>query len=272
MGDSAIWFYPGGDGHLVKVSIDRDTIGISDLQLNPVIVAGQATSIHGATSTSVSGGYDEILLSVANFKGDALRRQLAALDMHLRAGFAISFALDEDLAWGAFALSTVPQDSTSIVTSGNTWPYNASAVLSADDEVLVRSPPPQVYRREEMVIDSVTGPTSGTLNFDSGTLFPRDHTPVLVTERFFFPVLRFAGDPSQTLLTSDRHWSYSFTAPLRLDWVGLSAFYASTGQGASPDVLDVALTQSRQPHATLDDLLVPHTDGSRFQGRTGGNR
>ena len=255
MTSAKFWFYPGGEGHIEEIEVDLDIVGISDLQINAAIAAGVATSIHGAPSCAVLSGYDDIRIVIASFEDDALRRKLERLDRHLRAGFACGFALDADTAWAGFTTTPVPQDATVLPTSGNAFAYNASAALSSGDEVLIRSAPPEAYKAEELVVSSVT--TAGTavlISTSDDTMFRHMNPPSLVSHRFFYPVLRFVGDPTQTLLTSDRHWTYSFNAPLRLDWTALMNFYAAIGQGDSPDALDT-LTLDDEPSSTLDDML-----------------
>ena len=262
MGSPTFYWYPGGEGHLEELTIP-DEVGIGDLQYTPSQVIGNAYSIHGARFAVTFSGYDEIILSLSDFSSEAFRRRLEALQRHLQAGFAISFAIDADKAWASFAAGLPGQDDTTIVTTGPQWGYNASAALAEDDEIIIQHPPPLTFKAEPHLISSVTG--VGTLNLQTDLVYNYSQYACLVRHRDFYPVLTSITSGLEALVTDDRRRLYSFTARLRMSWPAIEAYYEAAGQGRE-SVLDVT-TDGRAPDATLDDLVNHRPNGFYYPDR-----
>ena len=250
MATAKFYWYPGGEGHLEELEIpDVSAVGISDLQYNPVTSTGTAYGLNGQRFTAVYGGYDEITLVLSNFYSEAFRRRLEALQRHLLAGYAVSFAVDSDHAWAAFVTLTASQDDTIISTTGNAFAYNPSAALSNGDEVLIQHPPPNSFKAEPHLVDSVSG-TTVTLQTDLVYSYPDN--PTILRHRDFYPVL-YCSSPGP-LVTSDRNRVYSFAATLRMSWSAIVAMYDGGGQGTSIELDTTNIGNGRNPDGTLDDV------------------
>lgn len=251
MATPRIWWYPAGEGHIEELEIPAE-VGVSDLQFSPVQVGGQAFSFSGQRFSAIVSGYDEIILSLANFDSEAFRRRLEALQRHLQAGFTCALALDKSKAWAGVAASSVPQDSTSVVTTGNLWAFNSSAALAQDDEVIIQHPPPATFKAEPHLVSSVSG--VGTVNLQTDLAFDYTDAPTLVRHRDFYPILVCVNSSMQPLVTSERRRAYSFTARLRLSWDAIVNYYDATGSGGDSELDVLTVGNGRQPGATLDEM------------------
>ena len=250
MATARFWWYPGGEGHVEQLEIP-EAVGVSDLQFTPAQLTGQAGGLSGARYTALISGYDEIVLSFANFNDEPFRRRLEALQRHLQAGFMCSFALDYDKAWAGFAVASPAQDDTAIVTTGNAWSYNGSATMANGDEVIIAHPPPATFKAEPHLVASMTGTT--TLGLQTDLVFNYTDDPILVRHRDFYPILVSMGSSLQPLVTSERRRAYSFTARLRLSWEAIAAYYDASGGGEGSELDVLTIGNGRGPGATLDE-------------------
>lgn len=264
MGSPTFYWYPGGEGHLEELAIPDD-VGVADLQYRPSQVTGNAYSIHGARFTALFSGYDEIVLSLADFDNEVFRRRLEALQRHLQAGFAVSFAIDDAKSWASFAAGIPTQDDTTIVTTGPQWNYNSSAALVNGDEIIIQHAPPHTFKAEPHLIDSITG--VGTLNLQTDLVYNYNEAPCLVRHRDFYPILTSVNSGIEAMVTSNRRVVYNFTARLRMSWPAIEAYYDAAGQG-DDSVLDVTTNSNgRAPDATLDDVVNHRPNGFYYPDR-----
>lgn len=231
MADAAIYLNWYGEGSIATVTIPDPSVGVSDLQLEPITIAGVAESLLGKTEVQKLGGYDGVRLVIANFASEGLRQDLEAVEEHLKAGYRIGLTLQTTRAWASFARTGLEPQRNDIVlrTRGQLWSsYVSGAIVGASDPVVLRSL--ALGGRREVCENLTAITSSGTdLTLNTSTPYRKvrfnhiDYSPVLVRHEHFWPVL--ALDPQdfgKRLLTSINGRVYTFNALLREDTDALS--------------------------------------------------
>lgn len=239
MGNSIIWWYPGGQGPLQEIDLGE---ALSDVQPVAVHSGVSSEAADGSLRRMTLGGWLTVRLVLSNFDDAALARKLLSLETHLKKGFPISVALDEDTAWAGILAAPPAQGDTTVTTrAGNEFAVytGSSAALVSGDEVRISSGAPEVWR-EYFAVDSVSG-TSVTLA--ESVRYPHSVGPVVLAARDFFPVLVYDGPPDRPIVSDDYRRVYTLDLPLRED-VAAYAALAETDPTALGDTSGIGVTLS----------------------------
>lgn len=266
--DPYLMYYPAGTTRLRKIELGF----IADLQPHDAV---EAVDVRTGGASPYRHTYQRtrsILIAKERFTDAALRRDLEALVIHLRAGGVCQFVLNEGNAIARFARPPASGDTTLTMTTPNILdPAGASPTHSSGDELRIESPE-RVLRAETVTYSSESGDVLTVSEIRNE--YPTG--PVLVRERDAYPVLRLPAElaNSTDLLTHDRRLNYTLALPLVEYPADLWALYEAPELGAtsSPrvstdiDSLDSALSRASYGRYNYGRTTAPDLAGrgSRF--------
>lgn len=218
-----IYWYPDSAGTLETIDLGA----LSDLRIVHDRARVDAQGVTGRIVSQDYGGRTLVGITreVIAATETALIRDLTALEVHLRRGGLVGFALRQDKAWAAWSTATIQRGATSARHSGNGF-YEPSATLASGDEVVIRSANPE--RAEEIVTVSAVSSLSAT--FSETPRFTYLRTPILLRHRDYYPVLRL--DPAsldRPMLTHQQRIVWSLNLDLVEDPEALDALSVRGG-------------------------------------------
>lgn len=203
------FWYTRQDGLVTSIEC---TEGLSELDENPVTLRADGQSAYGSIQTTHHRTILHPRVVIERFSGlktagQTLHRKLMTLHHFLVAGNGIAFARDPGKAWAGYAKAAYTAGKTAIRTNGNTFSYNASATLTAGDEIVVQGPPDS----GKVQYTTVSAKLGDNITLTDALVFDySDEAYMLIRHRDFFPALRMQPGDARRTITSERRIVYTF--------------------------------------------------------------
>lgn len=233
MGNATLWWYPTDANDVESIDLGE---GLSDLQVEPVMVGPQSRSVAGRNRTTTWSAFHQVRLVLERFTAVATVRALLSLEAHLKRGGLVEIAADSAKAWGAFVSSPHLRGDTVLATSGSPFASTTGAVV-ATDEIWVRTFAPEFSRE----LNTVSSITNDEITLSAGLIEDHKQSPIFVHHRDFWPAMQLARSArGRPLLTHDHRLNYTLDLLLEespetlLAYAGQAGTQQSAGNIAVP--------------------------------------
>jgi hypothetical protein len=254
MGNSKIYFYPGGASYGGLETIDFGE-RLSDLQITPYRDVSDSVSMGGAFSRVARRSGMQVRIVLERFTDEQLAERFYSLQSHLEAGGGFSFAVDDTKKFCAFVniFGRTPGERYSMINHNDVLlsEYGAHG-LAVDDVLHLESFGPG-GRREELQVSAYDSPAKN-ITIKSPLVIYDHPMPAFVRHRDFFPYLVWPeSQMNSPIITHDHRISYTVDFTCEIYPGNTRAAY----QKAGPDGVNMAPGATElQDGVTIDNVFM----------------
>ena len=256
MGSAVLIYYPRGSTTHKTITLSRLSDLIVENRHNRRVSLGMA----GKSVVTNLGSFRTVRIVSERITSASLIRDLRALRLHLAAGGRVAFCRDLDkLVAYRGASSALVSGATSIplASTANVYAnWNASAALSAGDEITIEDSNPDL-RRDFVRYASLSG---ATLTASDAVTFGYS-SQTLIRYADLYPVLLLPEGAAEDMLSEHRRsWTLSLELlemPAEVNQVSAAAeLLAKTGQDTDGGGFTLEMILDRPFERTYDDLIA----------------